>query len=155
RPVYGKIDSAAGLRRAIDLINRLDPAPDLVLATGDLTDTGKPGDYAALRDILSALEKPCYLIPGNHDSRRDLRRAFPAQPFPPDGDFLHYAIEDFALRILMLDTLVPGTDGGALCTKRLAWLEAQLVAGNRRPTLIAMHHPPVAIGIGELDATNC
>jgi len=155
RRVYGEIDSAGGLARAIEQLNALDPAPDLVLATGDLTDRGRPGDYAELRRILARLRHPLYLMPGNHDDRAALKAAFPEQPFPAEGEFLHYAIEGWPLRILMLDTQVPGSDGGELCPARLAWLEARLAEGIGKPTLIAMHHPPVAIGIGELDATSC
>ena len=54
----------------------------------------------------------------------------------------------------MLDTLLPGHDGGALRAARLAWRAATLADGHDRPTVIAMHHPPFRCGIGFMDDLN-
>lgn len=73
---------------------------------------------------------------------------------PADDGFLQYVIEDWPLRIVVLDTLLPGHDGGTLCAERLAWLAARLAAPPDRPTIVAMHHPPFRCGIGFMDALN-
>ena len=70
------IDNNANLRAAVSMLNDLDPAPDVVIGTGDLTNRGHPEEYAALRDLLAPLEAPIYLIPGNHDDTRHLRAEF-------------------------------------------------------------------------------
>ena len=61
------VDSNVLLARAVEYLNSMTPRPDVVLATGDLTDHGTSEEYALLREILGALEIPLYLIPGNHD----------------------------------------------------------------------------------------
>lgn len=70
-----------------------------------------------------------------------------------DSGYLQYTVEAQGLRILVLDTVVPGEGGGALCVDRLRWLEAQL-AQDEMPTVIAMHHPPFATGIAHMDAIS-
>lgn len=149
-------DTRVFLERAVAHLNRLDPQPDLVLGTGDLCHDGTAEDYALLRSILSDLAMPAYLIPGNHDDRAELRAAFSdAGYLPAEGDFLHYVLEGYPLRLIGLDTIVPGEDGGILCEERLAWVAARLAEAPERPSLIFMHHPPVETGQPLIDGMNC
>ena len=67
---------------------------------------------------------PVFVIPGNHDAREPLRAAFGGDGYLPRDGFLQYAVEDYPLRLVALDTLVPGEGGGELCAERLAWLDA-------------------------------
>jgi 3',5'-cyclic AMP phosphodiesterase CpdA len=150
RLAYRKVDTAGFLAAAVTELTRLDPAPDVVLATGDLVDFGLPEEYELLRELTAPLEAPFYLVPGNHDDRDNLRRAFP-ELFPREG-FLQYAIDAHALRIVALDTLIPRQSGGELCAERLAWLDATLAAAPERPTVVMMHHPPFLTGIRHMDA---
>lgn len=149
---YGVVQTDAYLPAALAAVNALQPGADCVMLTGDLTDFGRPGEYAHLRDMLQTLTLPYYLMPGNHDDRAQLRAAFPAHAYLGTDGFIQYAVEDYAVRILALDTVVPGHSHGALCAQRLAWLAARLAEQPDRPTLIAMHHPPFATGIGHMDA---
>ena len=71
------------LERAVAHVNALDPRPDVVLATGDLVDGGKPEEYARLRRLLAPLAMPVYLIPGNHDARDALRAVFADHAYLP------------------------------------------------------------------------
>lgn len=148
----GKVDTNACLARCVARLNDFTPRPDLVLATGDLINNGTAQQYAALRALLAPLELPVFLLPGNHDDRAALRAAFPDHRYLPRGDgFLQYVLEDWPVRIIALDTLVPGETGGALCQRRLAWLADRLGEAPDRPTLIALHHPPFDTGIGFMD----
>ena len=151
RKLADLIDTGAQLEAAVSLLNQLSTPADLVVVTGDLVDDGKPESYAALRERLSALNSPFYLIPGNHDRRQALIEAFPDHAYLPQTGFLQYTIEDHAVRLIALDTLVEGQDGGALCEERRAWLDAALAAAPDRPTLIFMHHPPFESGIRWMD----
>ena len=152
----GTIDPRAALDRAVAHLNRLQPAPDLVLVTGDLTQEGAPDEYGDARAGLSALDMPAYVIPGNHDDRGNMIAAFGADGYlPQDGQFLQYEIDSGPLRILALDTHVPGESGGILCGERLAWLDQRLSEAPDRPTMICMHHPPFATGIPSFDAIGC
>ncbi|MGH8727187.1 MAG: phosphodiesterase, partial [Burkholderiales bacterium] len=64
-------------------------------------------------------------------------------------------IEDFPVRVIVLDTHVAGREGGLLDSSRLSWLEARLSEAPRRPTIVFMHHPPFQTGIEGMDEINC
>lgn len=148
--LYGRIDTTGFLERAVAHVNALDPRPDIVLATGDLVDNGGPEQYANLRRVLAPLEMPVFLIPGNHDARDAMRQAFPEHRYLPADGFLQYTVEDLPVRLIALDTLVPGKPHGELCDVRLGWLEARLKESDRS-TLLFMHHPPFECGISAFD----
>lgn len=145
---YGSFDAAASLARVVEAVNECDPQPDLVIHTGDLVHHGESAQYPPAREILGRLKAPVCAIPGNHDSREGFAAAFAGEPWlPTEGPFLHYTLEDGPVRLVCLDTVVPGQPWGTLCPERLAWLEAQLGAEPERPTVIACHHPPIATGL--------
>jgi 3',5'-cyclic AMP phosphodiesterase CpdA len=148
--LYKRIDTAGFLARAVAHVMALDPRPDVVIATGDLVDGGAPEEYAHLRRLLAPLSMPVYLIPGNHDSREPLREAFPDHAYLPKSGFLHYTIETLPLRLIALDSLVPGKTHGGLCAEQLDWLAARLEESDR-PTIIVVHHPPFDCGIAPFD----
>jgi 3',5'-cyclic AMP phosphodiesterase CpdA len=149
---YRRVDTAWHLGRCVEQILEMKPAPDVVVATGDLVDAGDPDEYRHLRDLLAPLPMPVYLIPGNHDAREPLAREFSHHGYlPRGGGFLHYAVDDYPVRLVALDTLLPGKGGGLMCEERLAWLAARLDEGPPRPTMIFMHHAPFATGIAHMD----
>jgi 3',5'-cyclic AMP phosphodiesterase CpdA len=148
---YGRIDTAAFLARAVDHLLHLDPRPDVVVATGDLVDAGSDDEYTRLRHLLSPLPMPVYLIPGNHDDREGLRRAFADRAWLPREGFVQYTVEDGPLRLIAVDTLLPGEPGGRVDAERLAWLDARLSEQPSRPTVIFMHHPPFKTAIDFMD----
>jgi 3',5'-cyclic AMP phosphodiesterase CpdA len=144
---HGRFDSRACLKRALQAIASLNVRPDLILHTGDLT---QHGDVAVNKDVRAMLEETgiAYaVIPGNHDDIEPLRQAYADKPWMPrDSRFLHYVLEDYPVRIICLDSKIPGEVAGTLCEERLAWLASQLAAGGNRPTMMAMHHPVFRIG---------
>lgn len=150
------VDTNRMARDCVDHILGMEIAPDVVLATGDLADRGTAAEYAVLRDILAPLPMPVYLIPGNHDDRAAMRDAFPDDAYlTQDGEFLHYAIDDHPVRLIGLDTLVPGKGHGELCQTRLDWLDARLEERRGHPVVIFMHHPPFPTGLAAMDSINC
>lgn len=154
---YGRFDTGAALSAAVAAVNRLDPRPDVVLFTGDLTDKGTPEEFAYVRSLLASLEIPLFVIPGNHDKREPMREAFAGDGYlRSDTPYLHYAIEDWPLRLIGLDTVDPEQFGaGELCAERLNWLDETLSAQPARPTLVFMHHPPFDTGIVHMDRIQC
>ncbi len=148
---YGRFDTSAFLARAVEHILRLDTRPDVVLATGDLVDAGTPDEYARLRHLLAPLPMPVYLIPGNHDDRDALRAAFADRAWMPREGFIQYVIDDGPLRLVAIDTLVPGSPGGRVDAERLRWLDARLADAPSKPTVIFMHHPPFLTAIDFMD----
>jgi 3',5'-cyclic-AMP phosphodiesterase len=139
------------LAQAIARLNQLTPAPDFALITGDLTDEGSPDEYVMLRELLAPLALPYAVMPGNHDDRDHLRQAFADHSYLPATGPLRYGLDVGDIRILALDTSVPGLHHGKLDTDDLAWLDRELTRCAGRPALIAMHHPPFATGIPYLD----
>jgi predicted MPP superfamily phosphohydrolase len=72
--LYGRVDTADFLARAVAEINRLEPRPDIVVLTGDLVAVGETPEYDHLCRILAPLPMPLFVIPGNHDARDRARR---------------------------------------------------------------------------------
>lgn len=152
---YGLVDTAACLEAVVAHLNRFQPTIDAVIFTGDLVDGGQPEEYAVLREILSSLTLPVFVIPGNHDERGNFLTAFADQPYLAGCEsFAHYTVEDYPLRLLGLDTTLPGKPYGWLCRERLKWLDETLAREPRRPTLVFQHHPPFETGIAFMDVQN-
>lgn len=122
------------------------PQPDLLLATGDLTEHGAIAAYETLKQLADALPFPVRFALGNHDDRDNFRRVFPQVPVSASGH-VQYDFVQGPLRFVVLDTLEHGLHGGALCAARAAWLDATLAA-DPRPTLLVLHHPPIETGNG-------
>ncbi len=156
RLCYRKVPTNAQLEEAVAHINGLDPRPDAVIASGDLTDHGREAEYEVLRDILSKLIPPVFVIPGNHDRRDVLLRAFAGEGYMPGSDapFVNYAVDRYPVRLIGLDTTVPGHHHGLLCEERLRWLDDTLGARPDSPTLIFMHHPPFRTGLRWMDSAG-
>jgi len=148
---YNRINTAGFLARAVDHLLHLDPRPDVVLGTGDLIDDATDASYEHLRRLLAPLPMPVYLIPGNHDDRDGMRRAFPHHTYLPREGFIQYVVDDGPVRMIALDTLIPGQSGGRIDAERIAWLEARLTEAPGRPTVLFMHHPPFRTGIEYMD----
>jgi len=123
----------------------LKPRPDLLLLTGDLAETGDETCYRQLKESIAAMPFPVFLALGNHDRREAFKAQFPDVPCA-DG-FVQYAIEDYPVRILVLDTLDEARHRGAFCTTRAAWLAERLAEQPERPTMIVLHHPPIETGL--------
>lgn len=149
---YRQVDTANALREAITTLNQLVPRPDLVLISGDLVDFGHPEEYATFKHILSDLTLPVYLIPGNHDDRQSLRAAFPEHHYLfQHRDFLHWVIDDYPVRLVGLDSSVPGKPYGELSNVCLEWLDGVLTDQPEKTTLVMVHHHPFVSGIDHMD----
>jgi Icc protein len=148
-PLYG-LDPLARLRAALAEVNRAHADANLVLITGDLTDRGEPPAYCGLRAALAGLAVPHALLMGNHDRRDAFLDVFPEAPRTAEG-FVQFVIDTPDARIVCLDSLEPGSDAGRLCARRLGWLEATLKANHGRDVLVAVHHPPMAVGMPVMD----
>jgi 3',5'-cyclic AMP phosphodiesterase CpdA len=134
-------DPDEGLLRAVEAILSLPDRPDALLVSGDLTDNGAAEEYQRVRELLAPLDLEPHVMPGNHDLRGPLREAF---GLPGAGDEpVSYAVDLGPLRLVCLDSTIPGAEGGSLDGGRIEWLDATLAGDPGSPTVLALHHPPL------------
>jgi 3',5'-cyclic AMP phosphodiesterase CpdA len=140
---YGVVDTEAGLELALARLRRLDPVPQALVFTGDLADKAEPQAYARLREIVepaaAAIGAEVVWVMGNHDERA----AYARELFGEDDDRTQDRVHDVAgLRIVSLDTSVPGYHHGELSAAQLSWLADVLATPAPHGTVLALHHPP-------------
>jgi 3',5'-cyclic AMP phosphodiesterase CpdA len=123
------------LRRAVTHLNRLPAPPDLVVLSGDCADHGAAVEYDHLDD----------------DDRSTMLATFGPQGAQALDGYIQYVVEGWPVRLILLDTSVPGRDEGRLSFRQLEWLEARLAERAEQPTLVVMHHPPFLSGNAALD----
>ncbi|MEX0303543.1 MAG: phosphodiesterase [Leisingera sp.] len=146
-------DPRMRLQAAVDYIATHHGDAAACLITGDLVETGTVQNYRALQNFLNQLPIPVLPMTGNHDDRDALRKALPL-PDSAMAGFVQYRAGFGELTVICLDTLIPGEDAGHLCPERLSWLHAEVDALNGRPAIVAMHHPPLKLGLPMLDPDN-
>jgi 3',5'-cyclic AMP phosphodiesterase CpdA len=150
--LYSGIDPWRALALALVRIDRLRPRADVLLLSGDLADDGNADTYRRLAELLARGSRIPALLPGNHDDRAGLWAAFPNQAWRSE-DFLCQRIDRGEVTLLLLDTLIPGREDGRFTAEHVAWLDA--VCPHDRRVLLAMHHPPCAVGIAGMDVMGC
>ena len=153
------------LRRTVADINREDNLA-FVLLPGDLLLDGELENARVVRDTLSQLTVPGYVVAGNHDY-------CPVNPKKRRDGFHYLTIEEFVqffkgygytgrqryyarslapgLRIIGLDTCLPeaGKWGGVLPKEQVEWLDKELTAHTDSLHLIFMHHNVVRWSVDE------
>ena len=118
-----------------------------MIFTGDTVQHGQPEEYAQLRELLEPLDAPLYLVPGNRDDKREMQAAFgDHRHLAESGEFLQYAVEDYATRLVALDSTLSGERKGRFCEDRQDWLEDVLSEQPDRSTVLFIHHPPFDVG---------
>src|SRR3954454_25364234 len=141
------VDPRPRAEEVVKAVRSLPNPVDAVVASGDLTDDGREESYAIVRELFEGFDVPVHVLPGNHDNRARLRQAF---ELPGAGeDPVDYATDVGELRLVILDSHVPGQAPGAFDPEQLAWLDAELSNERERPTLLVMHHSPLPTGIPE------
>jgi 3',5'-cyclic AMP phosphodiesterase CpdA len=152
---YDVVDTTPYLDRAVEHINRMLPfigPVEAVIATGDITDHGRPAQYERFRASVSKLEVPCYALPGNHDRRDTMRTGFAAEGYLPGGEGpLNYHRAFGGVHLVAVDTSTPGKPYGSIEDDTLDWLRDMLRDLRDEPVLLALHHPPFDTFIGHMD----
>lgn len=140
----GTIDVRANLQAMLDRIERLDHA-DAIIITGDLTDLGEPDAYRELKRLVepvaARMATPVLWVAGNHDERPAMRRDLLGED--PSERAIHTAIDVGGLRVIALDSSVPGWHHGHIDDEQLTWLRETLATPAPRGTILALHHPPL------------
>lgn len=142
------------LGRAVDALLALSTRPDAVVVTGDIADQRDEREYRVAKQQLDRLSMPVYLLSGNHDDSKCLKSVFKEYAGMQDGpaDRTRYSVSIGTVKLIVLDSVVPGAPHGELGPEQLAWLEEELVSSRDASVMIALHHPPVDLGIKHMDA---
>jgi Icc protein len=130
-------------------INALDPAPDAIVHTGDIVHNGRPDEYGKAVAILERARAPVYVLAGNKDDRANLRVAFSTRGYLSlDTEFIDYAIEDYPVRLIAVDTLSSRSNRGDFCPERAKRLVEMIDAEISKPIAVFAHHPPFEVKVG-------
>ncbi|MGG7465800.1 phosphodiesterase [Plantibacter sp. YIM 135347] len=143
--LYGSVNSEDHLRRLFEEFESSGGRPEAIVFTGDLADKGEPDAYDRLRSIVEPvaerLGSQIIWVMGNHDDRSAFRsRLFGEMPTQRPVDRV-YDIN--GLRVITLDSTVPGHHFGEVTGQQLDWLAEELSTKAPHGTILAMHHPPV------------
>lgn len=146
-PLYDDVDSEAYLSRAASAIEASGVRPDALVFTGDLADFGEVDAYRRVRAIVEPLAERLQTrvvwVMGNHDDRAAFRaELLPAEAADPAAP-VDRVDELDGLRIVTLDTSVPGAHHGEVTPAQREWLAEVLATPAPLGTILAMHHPPV------------
>ncbi len=130
-------------------INALDPAPDVIVHTGDIVHNGRQDEYAQAVATLAKARSPVYVLAGNRDDRATLREAFLRFEYlAPDSDFLDYAVDDYPVKLIALDTLSSDSNKGDFCGERIRRLIDMIDVETSKPIAVFTHHPPFETMVG-------
>lgn len=144
--LFDRVDGGRHLSQALAGIEATGVRPDAIVFTGDLVDLGEADAYTALREIVepvaARLGAPVFWVMGNHDDRGAFRARLFDEPHPGSAPFDRVDELD-GLRLITLDTTVPGHHHGQLRAAQLDWLAGILATPAPLGTILAMHHPPV------------
>lgn len=145
RALYGSVDSAKLLRQLVDELEASGARPEAIVVTGDLADKGEADAYAALRSILepaaTRIGAELIWVMGNHDDRGTFRTQLLGQVGNDKPVDRVYMVN--GLRIITLDSTVPGHHYGLVTDSQLDWLAEELATRAPHGTILAMHHPPI------------
>ncbi|WP_447949501.1 phosphodiesterase [Microbacterium aurum] len=145
RPLGGRYDTAGNLSATLAAVERTGIRPDAIVFTGDLTDLGEPDAYAALRaevePFAARLGAPVVWVAGNHDERPALREGL--LDAAPSSEPVTGVWDLGGLRLVGLDSTVPGWHHGDLDAAQLDWLRDVLATPAPLGTILALHHPPL------------
>lgn len=145
RPLYGAVDTDSPLEQALRQLEASGIRPEALVFTGDIADLGEDDAYRRIRGIVEPaaerLGARVLWVMGNHDDRARMRRELLDEEAIADPVVM--SIRLGGLRVIALDTTVPGYHHGELAPEQLDWLRAELAQPAPEGTIVALHHPPI------------
>ncbi len=153
------VDAVAALERILYDARHV-PDLDLVVVSGDVADDGSAAGCEVVRDLVGAFAAargiPHVYSTGNHDDRDGFRKALGTGHLGPDGDDRGALLDPDGqrcaatssvggLRVVTLDSLVPGKTHGELDAAELARLRDLLATPAESGTVLVFHHPPLHV----------
>lgn len=143
--LYGSVDTDQYLTNLLERLVASGTDIDALIFTGDLADQAEPAAYRRLRDIIEPyahkLEAVVVWVMGNHDEREPFSEILLDQE--PSSAPQDRVYDLGGLRLIALDTSVPGFHHGELSPDQLQWLANELATPAPHGTILALHHPPI------------
>ncbi|MGA7954940.1 MAG: metallophosphoesterase, partial [Gloeobacterales cyanobacterium] len=137
----GGMDTLASLQSVLALAQAQHWPPDLILATGDLSQDGSREAYERLQTIFENLAVPVYHLPGNHDRPGVMKQILAGGQVKTERH-CHWGL----WQLILLDSTAPDQVGGHLSDQELDFLDHCLRSYPQLYTFICLHHQPVPIG---------
>ncbi len=139
------LDADSSLGYVLAQIKQQHSQPDLLLATGDISNCGSLASYQRFRQLSKGLARHSLWLPGNHDTLSVMAQAVAG------GEELDRIAEVGNWQIIMLDSTIPGEVGGCISAPELAFLRQSLERTSAEHVLVCLHHHPIDIGCDWLD----
>lgn len=143
--LYGDVNADRLLRQIFSELEASGARPEAIIFTGDIADTGEVEAYKRIKSVVNpvaeALGAEVIWAMGNHDDRASFRKHLLGQPESTDPVTSSHNIN--GLRVLVIDTSVPGHHYGEISEDQLAWLSQELATPAPDGTILALHHPPI------------
>jgi Icc protein len=162
RPGYPEFDTEQSLRRVVEAVRALDPAPDFAVLGGDLaspdlldrsvvlTSAEYEPSYWLLKDIIAGLPCPAHVLLGNHDDRPAFNRVLLDDALAP-GTPHCFSFDHGGYHFVGLDSHEPGQAPGFLDHGQLEWLREDLRQHRDQPAIAFVHHHPWPLGLEWID----
>ncbi|MEV8637355.1 metallophosphoesterase [Streptosporangium sp. NPDC051023] len=143
--LHGSVDSTAAFRTALDTVAAAGQPVDAIILSGDIADQGDEASYRlvaeALESAADGLGAAVVVAMGNHDERHAFRSALVGTE--PGGEPYDVVTRVGGLRIVTLDSTVPGAHHGELSADQLEWLASTLAEPAPDGSVLVLHHPPI------------
>jgi Icc protein len=140
------VATASSLNTVLNAVRQLQPRPEVMLLTGDLSQDESLESYQHLYKFIQSLDIPAYWLPGNHDCLPLMEQLLVGSSISTAKTF-----QIAPWNFILLNSAQPGKVHGELSSSSLDWLEQQLQQRLDQPTVVALHHPPCSIGSAWMD----
>lgn len=162
RPGYPEFDTEQSLRRVVEAVRGLDPAPEFAVLGGDLaspdlldrsvvlTSVQYEPSYRLLKEIISGLPCPAHVLVGNHDDRVAFNRILLGDALVPGAPH-RWSFDHGGYHFVGLDSQEPGQGRGFLDGQQLDWLRQDLGQHRAQPAIAFVHHHPWPLGLEWID----
>lgn len=151
--LHGAIDTENNLRNVFSRLTSSDIVPDALVFTGDLANDGLTEAYQNLRAMVEPIcdryGAEIVWVMGNHDSRPEFRNILMGQTAVEDP--VDYEVMLNGLRLIVLDSTVPGHHHGEISDSQYAWLADRLRVPATHGTILVLHHPPIPTPLAPLE----
>lgn len=143
--LFDRIDACARVQASVELVAASGCSPDVLVLSGDIADRGEAQAYGRLRPVIDAalerLNARLLVTPGNHDDVALLREHLLGRE--PEQGPLDEIVRVAGLRLIGLDSRVPGEVHGDLDDAQLEALAEELAEPAADGTVLVVHHPPI------------